>query len=634
MLQEQRRRSAVPEDRHGGARGNVPVEDFRSAQTGGMPVRPQAGSPVAQAQPLPTAPELLSIEPSVQDLIVFFGRLIIFGTCERDCKIAGIEVRSSGRTCFQGVPSGQVKFELAADQANRRNSRVRSERFGLLVDLARMGVFSLDRDVQVVVKDERDRTAAVTRRCRTIGFPAAADPAAIELLGFLGRKGLLPREAIALLGQLDRRPTVKFYVDGVCRTADGVMVEGWLENAAAKTYFLTSADLSTAALAHDLSFRTRRDVTPHLAELGLKILSERHGFIGHLPLLDASSAHVRLFLAEDNVAYHVADLPTKPTRSTDHMLELCWQSISGGDVPGPKALRSLVAPLLRKPKTPVQFNPLPIVEGPESIRVSVIVPFYREWQFVRSIAMMQMWFPADYEWILVCDDPELEGRIRQHLMSRIGLLRNRTILVQNAANYGYPIANNIGAQVARGEHLLFMNSDIWVGDAAPLELAAGALAAERFGAIGFRLCFEDGSVQHDGITFAESPEFNNLFLATHPGKGLPAADEGSGEIVEVEAATAALLMMRRAAFQEMGGFSRKYVGGDFEDADLCLRLKRDGKRIGLVKSAACYHLERQSIRLMGAQSRRMAMTLLNCMTFNELWRDDLVRSSRQAGAGR
>ena len=564
----------------------------------------------------------------IKKVIVFFGKLFIFGSCRVSHKITSILLQGSGERYFEGQPSGAIRLRPPANQAaDPQRDDIRA-RIALFVDVRLLNNIRLDQEMEITVTDEDNRIATAILPCGTVGFPLRADPEAIVLLQDLERDDVLPLEAFALLQKLGAGKPINFSADSICRTVDGVMVDGWIENCASRNYFLTAADFSTVTLSRDMFFKQRRDVSSHLAELGVNTVTHSHGFVGHLHVLDPRNPDILAFLLEGGVAYHVARFPTKPTKSRDQMLELCWHSITASDTSRSAAIRHLVPPLLKERKTPIGYSTVVLAEGSDAIRVSVIVPFYREWQFVRSIAMMQMWFPSDYEWILVCDDPDIEKQIRQVLMSRTGLLRNRTTLIQNAANYGFSTANNIGASVSRGEFLLFMNSDIWLNDVQALQSAVDALAAGRFAAMGFRLLFEDGSVQHDGMTFARSSELDNLFLAHHPGKGLPPDGDGKNEIVEAEATTAALLLISRLTFNGLGGFSDKYVRGDFEDADLCLRLRRDGSKIGLVRSNSCFHLERQSIRRMGPPPQRMAITLLNCVTFNDVWNDDLVRWSQ------
>ena len=64
--------------------------------------------------------------------------------------------------------------------------------------------------------------------------------------------------------------------------------------------------------------------------------------------------------------------------------------------------------------------------------------------------------------------------------------------------------------------------------------------------------------------------------------------------------TGAALLVRRAAFLAVGGFSTDYIIGDFEDSDLCLALRAAGHEIGYEPAAELFHFERQSITAMPA----------------------------------
>jgi GT2 family glycosyltransferase len=243
---------------------------------------------------------------------------------------------------------------------------------------------------------------------------------------------------------------------------------------------------------------------------------------------------------------------------------------------------------------------------------------------------MQLRFPPHVEWIFVSDDPVLHQVLTRILERRSNALKGSAALVTNRFNYGFGASNNIGASVARGKTLLFMNSDIWVDSAQPLEEAERKLQADTHQLIGFRLLYEDGSIQHDGMAFRPSPLVHNLLLAEHPRKGTP-ADDDVGRIVTVPAVTGAMMMISKDVFMRVGQFDRAYIKGDFEDADLCMKVRAHGGQIGLYKTNDIYHLERQSIRLMADETGRLALTYLNCITFNERWGKILAQRPAPSG---
>jgi GT2 family glycosyltransferase len=97
--------------------------------------------------------------------------------------------------------------------------------------------------------------------------------------------------------------------------------------------------------------------------------------------------------------------------------------------------------------------------------------------------------------------------------------------------------------------------------------------------------------------------------------------------VDAEAVTGALVLLRRDDFPDGQVFDTGYVLGDYEDGDLCLRLRTGGRRVQLLRTHGLWHLERQSVPAMGDGDARYAVTLFNCLRFNERWGAELDRAS-------
>jgi GT2 family glycosyltransferase len=64
--------------------------------------------------------------------------------------------------------------------------------------------------------------------------------------------------------------------------------------------------------------------------------------------------------------------------------------------------------------------------------------------------------------------------------------------------------------------------------------------------------------------------------------------------------------MPSTVFKETGGFTRDYIIGDYEDSDLCLKIRATGREIRYVPAAELYHLERQSISRHAGYTRGVA----------------------------
>lgn len=233
---------------------------------------------------------------------------------------------------------------------------------------------------------------------------------------------------------------------------------------------------------------------------------------------------------------------------------------------------------------------------PEHPRCSLIVPIYRNLAFlqVMAIALATDADLAGDELIMVIDDPDNAALIREHLQLYHRLYGLNVKLVQHRENYGYAPAINSGVAQARGDALLFLNSDVvpispgWLG-----RLYRKLKHRRNHGAVAPKLLFGNGTIQHAGVSFyrdAQQRVYNRS-----PFKGYPAGFAAANQPGAVEALTGACLLLRREALEAAGGLSEDYIIGDFEDTDLCLRLKQAGYSLYYEPRVSLYHFERQSI---------------------------------------
>jgi GT2 family glycosyltransferase len=174
-----------------------------------------------------------------------------------------------------------------------------------------------------------------------------------------------------------------------------------------------------------------------------------------------------------------------------------------------------------------------------------------------------------------------------------------------AANAGYAAANNTGARYASGRALLLLNSDVVPERSGWLAPFVAALDEDtRVGAVGPKLLFEDGSLQHAGMYFAR--DLRGAWYNDHFHKGFPRDYAPASVRREVPAVTGAALLVRRSLFEEVGGFTEDFIIGDYEDSDLCLKARRAGFTITYVPTVELYHFERRSIRLHAGYTRTVA----------------------------
>jgi GT2 family glycosyltransferase len=144
--------------------------------------------------------------------------------------------------------------------------------------------------------------------------------------------------------------------------------------------------------------------------------------------------------------------------------------------------------------------------------------------------------------------------------------------------------NNIGAEAARGDIILFLNNDVLVSEGwlAPLLTAMGR---PDVGAAGARLMFADGRVQETGASLrsdGSSVQFE---------KGMEAKDVPVDGEVDVDYCSAACLAIRTDLFRRVGGFDLCWEPAYYEDVDLCFKVRALGFRVVCARDSRVVHLE-------------------------------------------
>lgn len=233
--------------------------------------------------------------------------------------------------------------------------------------------------------------------------------------------------------------------------------------------------------------------------------------------------------------------------------------------------------------------------------------------------------------VIVVDNGSTDGT--DELLTRTWTFPLQT--VQNGHNTSFSEGNDQGADLAQGEHLLFLNNDIEPINPGWLGAMVDALEEEGVVACGALLVYpvrgeaSDLTVQHTGIRF----EIRSRGVqAINVSASDPLAEDLAG-VREVPAATAAALIMRADDFSGVGGFSRGYVYGA-EDVDLCLKLKDRGGRIVVTGESLLFHHESATQDELANDIKRINR-LGNRQLLMETWGSRLTRSVQQDrfGAG-
>jgi GT2 family glycosyltransferase len=167
--------------------------------------------------------------------------------------------------------------------------------------------------------------------------------------------------------------------------------------------------------------------------------------------------------------------------------------------------------------------------------------------------------------------------------------------------------------------LVFLNSDAIPQRPGWLTSMIDFLDAHAgVGAVGARLTYGDGSIQHAGMVFRHRTDLA-IWVNDHPQMGLDPSLDSHDRPTAMPAVTGACLAVRRQHFDEVGGWDTGYLIGDFEDSDLCLKLRQRGLAIAYLPGVQLTHLERQSFKLLGAGEYRTKVTVFNAARHQRRW---------------
>jgi GT2 family glycosyltransferase len=224
-----------------------------------------------------------------------------------------------------------------------------------------------------------------------------------------------------------------------------------------------------------------------------------------------------------------------------------------------------------------------IIEEPR--RVSMIIPTRDKLKCLeRCIAGIE--FSTDYHnyEILIVDNGSENADTHRYLQ------RSPHRVIRSDTPFNFSYLNNLAAKEASGEYLLFLNNDTEVID--PDWLSAMVEQAQRaeVGAVGAKLLYADGCVQHAGVVLGVAG------LAGHAYRGVD--DQSSlgylkhkNLVRNYNAVTAACMMIRRDVFLSAGGFNEQDFPVSYNDVDLCLRLRQQGYLVTYTPYAKLYHKE-------------------------------------------
>ncbi|MBK3773825.1 glycosyltransferase [Azospirillum brasilense] len=223
--------------------------------------------------------------------------------------------------------------------------------------------------------------------------------------------------------------------------------------------------------------------------------------------------------------------------------------------------------------------------------VSIIVPTKDAVDLVRDCvgSLLSRTVYPNFEVVLV-DHDSAEPQSRPFFNT---LARDPRVRVADFHGpFNWAAINNAAAAGCRGDVLCFLNNDIVVTEPDWLSEMVARLAQPGVGAVGAKLLYPNGTVQHAGVVLGAGGTADHAFA------GLPGDAPGHlGQAIlprTVSAVTGACLVTSRTAFHAVGGFDMVHLPVAYADVDYCLKIQQAGLRVLWTPYARLLHLETQT----------------------------------------
>ncbi|MBU0766174.1 glycosyltransferase family 2 protein [Patescibacteria group bacterium] len=162
-------------------------------------------------------------------------------------------------------------------------------------------------------------------------------------------------------------------------------------------------------------------------------------------------------------------------------------------------------------------------------------------------------------------------------------------------DFNYSLIHNKAMNNVQTEHMVFLNNDTEILDGSWLtELMMAMSLDSTIGAVGAKLLYPNGAIQHAGVSFDPIRDGTPFHLHYALGEKEDGYAYTNQTLRNYNAVTAACLLTRMSFYKKVGGFDEQQFPVDYSDVYYCLKLREFGYRIVWTPHARLLHHEAAS----------------------------------------
>ena len=222
-------------------------------------------------------------------------------------------------------------------------------------------------------------------------------------------------------------------------------------------------------------------------------------------------------------------------------------------------------------------------------KVSIIIPTKNKQDLCEVVlnSIFKLTEYPDFEVILIdnnSDDPLFFDFVKSYEQKEP--LRFKCI--RDTGGFNFSRLMNLGASAATGKYLILLNNDTEVTHVDWITAMVEQCQFKTTGVVGAKLLYPNNTIQHAGVVIGLGGIAGHTFVGYE--KDAPGYFYFLKCINNYSAVTAACVMVRKDAFEEVGGFEEQ-LAVEFNDVDFCLKLKDRGYNNIYLPHVVLYHYE-------------------------------------------